>query len=425
MDHEKQSEELAIAYRKLAHQSQEREERAAELIIANLERDFELVEKGKRAAELVLANIELDFQNNEREKRVAELLIANLERTFENNEKEKRAAELMIANEELLIQNTEKEKRAAELAIANKELAFQNKEKEKRAAELLIANEELIFQNLEKEKRAAELAIANKELIFQNREKEKRAAELVKANRELALQNQEIELNKRKDEFIGIASHELKTPLTSISAYLQFLQRSLVGETNKQFIEKALRQVGKLSGLISDLLDVSKIEAGKLTLNYSTFDICELAKEVVEIVGFGTLSHKIERVCDANGVILSADKERIEQVMINLLSNAIKYSPRADHIIISVSQTEADVVVSVQDFGLGIQEDQQLHIFSRFYRAEGLAAHIGGLGIGLYISDDIISRHKGVLGVESKIGSGSTFSFKIPKGAPSLFRKPS
>jgi signal transduction histidine kinase len=462
MDNTKKSDELILAYQELALQHKERDKRASELIIANVERNLEVVEKAKRAAELVLANIELDFQNNEREKRAAELVIANLERAFQNEEKEKRAAELTVANKELLIQNTEKENRAAELIVANKELAFQNEEKEKRAAELFIANKELVFQNKEKEnraaeldiankellfqntekekraaelivankelafqneekeKRAAELLVVNKELIFQNREKEKRAAELVIANRELALQNQEIELNKRKDEFIGIASHELKTPLTSISAYLQFLKRSLVGESKKEIVDKALRQVGKLSGLISDLLDVSKIEAGKLTLHFSTFDICELTKEVIEIIEFNAQGHKIEYSCVDHSLIVSADRQRIEQVMINLLSNGIKYSPQGDRLLISLSQTDADIVFSVKDFGLGIKEDEQLHVFSRFYRAEGLAPHISGLGIGLYISDDIITRHKGILGVESKLGIGSTFSFKIPKAAKAL-----
>ncbi len=394
MDNHKKS-ELSLAYQELALQSKEREKRAAELIIANIERDFQNVEKEKRAAELVIANIERDFQNCERDKRAAELVIANIERAFQNEEKEKRAAELMVANRELVIQNQEKEKRAAELVIANKEL---------------------IFQNREKEKRAAELVIANKELIFQNREKEKRAAELFVANRELAFQNQEIELNKKKDEFIGIASHELKTPLTSISAYLQFLQRSLVDEKNKQFITKALKQVGKLSDLISDLLDVSKIESGKLPLNCSTFDIYDLTHEVIEIIQYGNIFHKIETSCEGENLLVCADKQRIEQVMINLISNAIKYSPDADRIMISVSETNTDVVVSVQDFGIGIKDDQQSHIFSRFYRVEGVAQHISGLGIGLYICDDIISRHNGILGVESKPGIGSTFSFKIPKG---------
>lgn len=414
----KKSDELLFAYQDLVHQPHKRKDNSSQGVATNIGMDginLDQIDKEKLAAELILANIERDFQTNEREKRAAELVVANLERAFQNEEKDKRAAELIIANKELAFQNEEKEKRAAELIIANKELAFQNLEKEKRAAELLLANKELIFQNEEKEKRAAELAIANKELIFQNREKEKRAAELVIANRELALQNQERELNKRKDEFIAIASHELKTPLTSVSAYLQFLERSLVGDTNRKYIDKALRQVDKLSQLISDLLDVSKIEAGKLTLNYSSFDICELTSEVIEIINFGGQPHLIEKSFPVTSLMVNADKQRIEQVIINLLSNAIKYSPNANRILISVSQTDASIVVSVQDFGLGIKEEEQLHVFSRFYRAGGVAQKISGLGIGLYICDDIISRHNGILGVESKLGTGSTFSFKIPQ----------
>jgi len=459
MDNTKKSDELILAFQELAFQNQEREKRAAELIMANVERDIQNVEKEKRAAELVIANIERDFQNGEKEKRAAELVIANIERVFQNEEKEKRAAELMVANKELVIQNEEKEKRAAELSIANQELVFQNNEKEKRAAELIIANKELAFQNQEKEKRAAELMVANKELVFQNKEKEKRAAELVIANKELAfqnhekekraaeliiankelifqnaekekraaelniankklaLQNQEKELNKKKDEFIGLASHELKTPVTSINAYLQFLQRNLVNdEKNKQLTVKALQQVGKLSALISDLLDVSKIESGKLPLSFRTFDILDLLNEVIEMMQYGNLTHKIKINWDFKELPVYADRQRIEQVIINLISNAIKYSPNADRIIISVSQTDNDVVVSVQDFGIGIKEDQQAHIFSRFYRVEELAPYISGLGIGLYISYDIISRHNGRLYVESKFGTGSTFHFKIPKG---------
>lgn len=437
IDSRKKSDELVIAYRELAFQNEERkqraaelvlanieldfqntekEKRAAELVIANMERDFQNIEKEKRAAELVIANIERDFQNEEKEKRAAELMIANIELAFQNKEKEKRAAELMVANKELIIQNAEKEKRAAELMIANLELAFQNNEKEKRAAELMIANKELIVQNEEKEKRAAELVIANVELAFQNTEKEKRAAELIIVNKELDLQIQEKELNKKKDEFIGLASHELKTPLTSINAYLQFLQRNLAhDEKNKQLTDKALQQVGKLSSLISDLLDVSKIESGKLPILFRAFDIPDLLKEVVEMMQYGNLTHKIKVNYSLGQLAVFADKQRIEQVMINLISNAIKYSPNADRITISVSETETEAIVAVQDFGIGIKQHQQADIFSRFYRVEELAPYISGLGIGLYISEGIISRHKGTLSVESKYGIGSTFSFKIPK----------
>jgi len=278
------------------------------------------------------------------------------------------------------------------------------------AAELIIANKELVFQNEEKEKRAAELIIANKE-------KEKRAADVA-----IVLDNakrfEEVKvLNKKKDEFIALASHELKTPVTSISAYLQFLQRNLINdEKNKQLTVKALQQVKKLEVLIADLLDVSKIESGKLPLLFSTFDILDLLKEVTEMVLYENITHKIETRCDFNQMLVKADKDRIEQVIINLISNAIKYSPNADHVIISASQTENDVVISLQDFGIGIKEDQQVRIFSRFYRVEDLAPHMSGLGIGLYICHEIISRHNGKLYVESKFGEGSTFYFKIPKG---------
>jgi signal transduction histidine kinase len=416
MYNRKRSEELIIVHRKLAFQNKEREKRAAELMVANIERDFQNVEKEKRAAELDIANIELAFQNEEKEKRAAELVLANLELVYQNQEKDKRAAELMIANKELIFQNEEKEKRAAELDIANIELAFQNEEKEKRAAELVLANLELAYQNQEKDKRAAELMIANKELIFQNEEKGKRAAELIITNEELAFQTQAKEINKKKDEFIGLASHELKTPLTSINAYLQFLQRNLAhDEKNRELTDKALQQVGKLHSLISDLLDVSKIESGKLPLLFQTFDLVDLLKEVVEMMQYGNLTHKIKTNYKLKELSVYADKQRIEQVIINLISNAIKYSPNADRIVISLSQTDKNVVVSIQDFGIGIKQDQQSRIFSRFYRVEELAPFIPGLGIGLYISEDIISRHNGTLCVESKLGIGSTFSFKIPK----------
>jgi signal transduction histidine kinase len=373
----------------------------------------------KKSDELILARKELAFQNAEREKRAAELIVADLERDFQNIEKEKRAEELVIANIELAFQNEEKEKRAEELVIANIELAFQNEEKEKRAEELVIANIELAFQNEEKEKRAAELMILNKELIIQNKETEKRTAELIVANKELAFQTQAKELNKKKDEFIALASHELKTPLTSVNAYLQFLQRNLSNdEKNKQLTVKALQQVGKLSALIGDLLDVSKIESGKLPLLFGTFDILDLLKEVVEMMQYGNLTHKIKINCILNQLSVYADKQRIEQVITNLISNAIKYSPNTDRVIITISETETEAIVSVQDFGFGIRQDQQVHVFSRFYRAADLAPYISGLGIGLYISEDIISRHNGTLSVQSKYGIGSTFSFKIPKDQP-------
>ncbi|QHS56310.1 PAS domain S-box protein [Mucilaginibacter sp. 14171R-50] len=222
-------------------------------------------------------------------------------------------------------------------------------------------------------------------------------------------------LNSKKDEFIGLASHELKTPMTSLNGYLQIIDRSLgENDRNKVFIQKALSQINKLSDLISDLLDVSKIEAGKLPFSLSTFNLPELVDEVADLMQYSTKTHRIIICSDIHDLVVHADKQRIEQVMINLISNAIKYSPQADMINISVSASHDKAAVTVQDFGMGISKEQQERIFSRFYRVDDLASHISGLGIGLYISKDIITRHGGRLYVESEPGKGSTFGFEIP-----------
>lgn len=222
-------------------------------------------------------------------------------------------------------------------------------------------------------------------------------------------------LNSKKDEFIGLASHELKTPVTSLNGYLQIIDRNLFdGDRNKTFVKKAIAQIGKLSDLISDLLDVSKIESGQLPLNYTQFDIAQLVDDVTEIMQYSTKSHRIIICSEAGDINVNADKQRIEQVIINLLSNAIKYSPESGHVNITVSKNENAVSVEVQDFGIGISKEQQQRIFSRFYRVDDIASHISGLGIGLYISNEIIKRHKGSLSVTSNAGKGSVFKFEIP-----------
>ncbi|HEY0244137.1 MAG TPA: ATP-binding protein, partial [Mucilaginibacter sp.] len=224
-------------------------------------------------------------------------------------------------------------------------------------------------------------------------------------------------LNAKKDEFIGLASHELKTPVTSLSGYLQIINRKLAdGDPNKTFIEKALQQINKLSELISDLLDVSKIETGQLPLSFTGFDLLQLVKEVTEVMQYSTKTHHLALETSIDKLVVTADRQRIEQVIINLLSNAIKYSPGADLISISVAINDKKALVSVRDSGLGITKEQQERIFTRFYRVEDMAAHISGLGIGLFISKEIIGRHNGRLWVESSPGKGSQFFFEIPVG---------
>jgi PAS domain S-box-containing protein len=222
-------------------------------------------------------------------------------------------------------------------------------------------------------------------------------------------------LNAKKDEFIGLASHELKTPVTSLKGYLQIFEKNIPeDDKNKNYINKAVQQVNKLSGLISDLLDISKIETGKLPLDFTFFDLKLLMKEVIELTQYSSRSHEITLICSEDEVMVKADRQRIEQVIINLISNAIKYSPNANKVAVSLFHSGNRACVTVEDFGIGIDQEQQDRIFSRFYRVDELATHISGLGIGLYISREIINRHNGALKVKSEYGKGSTFSFEIP-----------
>jgi len=221
-------------------------------------------------------------------------------------------------------------------------------------------------------------------------------------------------LNEKKDEFIGLASHELKTPLTSITGYLQIIDRLKTDEQSGRFVDKTIKQVRKLSGLVNDLLDVSKIEAGKLQMRKATFDLLEIIRDAIELMQQTNDKYTIVLETTVETCTTRADSQRIEQVMANLLSNAIKYSHGSGKIIVGVNKSEKDVTVSIQDFGIGIAANKLGNVFSRFYRVEDLDAHISGLGIGLYLCQEIIARHNGKIWVESELGTGSTFYFKLP-----------
>jgi len=223
------------------------------------------------------------------------------------------------------------------------------------------------------------------------------------------------ELMHRKDEFMSIASHELKTPITSIKGFLQFALR--MAEQQKfekiyEFVDKANRQIGKLTALVEDLLDVTKIQAGKMTFNFSEFNIAGVIEDAIDGLQESMNEHRI--IQDIADVQVYADRNRIEQVLSNFISNAIKYSPNADKIIVQ-SKAEGDyLLVSVQDFGIGIPNDKAQFVFDRFFRVEASSYSFSGLGLGLYISAEIVERHGGEIGVNSKEGEGSVFWFKIP-----------
>ena len=221
-------------------------------------------------------------------------------------------------------------------------------------------------------------------------------------------------LNEKKDEFIGLASHELKTPLTSINGYLQIIDRLKTDEERGKFVGKTIQQVRKLSGLVNDLLDVSKIEAGKLQMTKVTFDLLEIIRDAIELMQYTNDKCTILLETDVDECLVEADSERMEQVVINLLSNAVKYSQGDGNIIVKLNKTNKEVTVSVQDFGIGIAANKLAHIFSRFYRVEDLNPNISGLGIGLYLCQEIILRHSGKIWAESELGTGSTFHFSLP-----------
>ena len=228
---------------------------------------------------------------------------------------------------------------------------------------------------------------------------------------------EQIQLQQQKDNFLGIASHELKTPVTSIKAYAQVLQMMFrrEGDTKKaEMIGKLDKQVNRLSSLIGDLLDVTKLHTGRIQFNEAKFSFNHLVEEVIEDVQHTSLNHQIKKQLSFNGEIWG-DKERISQVITNLLTNAIKYSPDAKEIIINTQEKDGQVQLCVQDFGIGISAGKKDKVFEQFYRVSGSKEHtFPGLGLGLYISSEIIKRLQGRIWVNSIEGKGSTFCFSLP-----------
>ena len=225
-----------------------------------------------------------------------------------------------------------------------------------------------------------------------------------------------IEADKKKDEFISIASHELKTPVTSLKAYTQILQTIFENEHNEKasgMLAKMDKQVNKLTRLIVDLLDVTKINKGEMVFDVQEFNFNDLVTETAEEMQRTTQNHtlilKLEP-CEK----IKGDRNRIGQVITNFISNAIKYSPEAKEIIIASGCNNHKVKLCVQDFGIGIAGHEHSQVFKRFFRTSAKNNHtFPGMGLGLYISSEIIKRHGGDIYFESTEGKGSLFCFEI------------
>lgn len=226
---------------------------------------------------------------------------------------------------------------------------------------------------------------------------------------------------ERKNDFIGMASHELKTPLTSLNALVQVLQSKLKANADP-FIPQALVRVNlqtkKMSNLINGFLNISRLESGKLEIFKQSFDLSVLIAEQLEEMELMVTTHTFYFEA-RNNLLISADRDKIGSVISNLLSNAVKYSPKGKSVNIRCSMQEDDALISVQDEGMGIRVHDLAKIFDRYYRAESEhTRHISGFGVGLYLSAEIVQRHGGRIWVESEKGVGSTFFFTLPLNGP-------
>ena len=226
------------------------------------------------------------------------------------------------------------------------------------------------------------------------------------------------ELEQRKDTFISMASHELRNPLTILKLQTTLLHRQLAKQglqASAPALASIETQINTITRLVDELLDVTKIQAGRLEYQQETVDLDALLQEIADTMQHTHPSHTI-LVHGAVQTSLVGDPDRLAQVFINLLSNAIKYSPQAQTVEIDLCASEDVVNIRVRDHGLGIPQEQREKIFERFYRAAGPRQKaIPGLGMGLYIVAEIINRHGGTISVDSEVGKGSTFTVTLPR----------
>jgi signal transduction histidine kinase len=221
--------------------------------------------------------------------------------------------------------------------------------------------------------------------------------------------------DQAKDEFIAIASHELKTPLTTAKAFIQLIEMDMKETNDKDLIyaQKAGAAIERLNDLIGELMDVSQLQNGELDLDITSFNFNAMVSDAVEAVQYISSDHQILSEGEINDPV-KGDKERLKQVIVNLLSNAVKYSPKSKKVFINMEEKKGLVKVSVKDTGIGVRKQSLEKIFERYYREEQRALHFQGMGIGLFISYEIILRHHGKIWAESEPGEGSTFYFTIP-----------
>lgn len=219
-------------------------------------------------------------------------------------------------------------------------------------------------------------------------------------------------INAKKDEFISFASHELKTPLTTISGYLQLGEKE--PELAGSLFPKIGKQVNRLTAIIADLLDISKIQAGRLELNFATTSLHTLIRESIETVKQQMINHNLEVEMPSDDLFITVDAQKMGQVLINILTNAIKYSAPGTKILLKAIRLGDQIRISIRDEGVGISAKHLDQIYGRFYRVSKTSGKVEGMGLGLYISQEILAGHYGRIWAESKEGKGSIFYIDFP-----------
>jgi signal transduction histidine kinase len=275
-------------------------------------------------------------------------------------------------------------------------------------------------RTLELQQRAEELQRLNAELARSNQERQSllESERLARAEAETAVQ--------LREQFLAIASHELKTPLTALVGYGQLFQRRARRDGNlaprdAQSLEHILKQADRLERMINALLDISRIEQGQLRLESQALDLERLTRHVVSEIQTLSGMHRFEVQSPDEAIWIVGDALRLEQVLYNLLGNAIRYSPHGGGIVIRISAQGETVRLAVQDQGIGVPASDLPHLFERFYRASNVNPNaISGVGIGLYVVKEIMELHRGTITVESDERNGSTFTLHLPRVATPL-----
>lgn len=444
-------------------------QRTAQLGTANEQLAFQNQERGSRQAELLVANVELAYQNAEKEKRAADLV--NLTADLKSRQQELECAhDLLIReeekvrsiNQELLSLNQELETRVAERtkALAESENRFRMMmETIPQIAWTNTVDGEVTFYNqrwydytgLDRNSAnnaGLETAIHPDDLEnvldhyrsiretanggeLQIRVRRTDGIYLWQLVRLMPIRNehgavqlwvgtatdiQELKLlQQQKDDFISIASHELKTPITSLKACLQLLDKNKENPSSAIFcklVGMANKNLDKVNVLIQDLLNASKVNEGQLHLNKKRYVLSTSMDDCCDHVrSEGTFTIRTEY---DEHVDVFADEGRVDQVVINFVNNAMKYASQSKEILIRLESVDGMAKVSVIDKGPGISAEKLPHVFERYYQVDSSGSQYSGLGLGLYICSEIIKKHNGKIGVESELGKGSTFWFTIP-----------